>query len=124
MNIYAKIAEDRIRKAMEEGLFDNLPGAGIPLSLDDDSWVPEDLKLTYRILRNAGCIPPELEKRREIMNLKEMMYAVDDDRERLRKLRELNFRLIELNMMRKKPLHLEDFPEYEQRFFERLLSGK
>ncbi len=119
MNIFTKIAEERIRRAMEQGEFDNLRGAGMPLDLDDDSWVPEDLRLTYRVLKNAGCIPPELEKRNEILNLKEIMNTIDDDKERLKKLRELNFRFVEFNMMRKRPLSLEDFPEYEKRVFER-----
>ncbi len=104
---------------MDEGEFDGLKGAGRPLNFEDDLWVPEDLRLTYRVLRNAGCIPPEMEKRKEILNLKEMMYTVDDDRERLRRLRELNFRIMEFNVMRKRPLSLEDFPEYEKRFFEK-----
>jgi len=117
MDIFTKIAEERIRRAMEEGGFDNLKGAGRPLNLEDDLWVPEDLRLTYRVLKNAGCIPPELEKRKEILSLKEMMNTIDDDRERLRKLRELNFRLMEFNMMRKRPLSLEDFPDYEKRVF-------
>jgi hypothetical protein len=119
MNIFAKIAEERIRRAMEEGVFDNLKGAGRPLRFEDETWVPEDLRLTYRVLKNAGCIPPELEKRKEIMNLKDMITTIDDDRERLRKLRELNFRIMEVNMIRKRPLYLEDFPEYEERIFEK-----
>ncbi len=119
MDIFAKIAEDRIKRAMEDGEFNDLKGAGKPLRFEDDLWVPEDLRLTYRVLRNAGCIPPELEKRKEILNLKEMMDTIDDDRERLRRLRELNFRLLEFNVMRKRPLSLEDFPEYEDRIFEK-----
>jgi hypothetical protein len=104
---------------MEEGVFDNLKGAGRPLRFEDETWVPEDLRLTYRVLKNAGCIPPELEKWKEIMNLKDMINTIDDDRERLRKLRELNFRIMEVNMIRKRPLYLEDFPEYEERIFEK-----
>jgi hypothetical protein len=119
MNIFAKIAEERIQRAIEEGVFKNLKGAGRPLHFEDETWVPEDLRLTYRVLKNAGCIPPELEKWKEIMNLKDMINTIDDDRERLRKLRELNFRIMEVNMIRKRPLYLEDFPEYEERIFEK-----
>jgi hypothetical protein len=119
MDVFRKIAERKIQEAIEEGEFDNLANSGRPLNLEDDSWVPEDLRLTYRILKNAGCIPPELEKLKEILNLKDMMSTIDDDKERLRKLRELNFRIMEFNMTRKRPLHLEDFPEYEQRVFEK-----
>ena len=55
------IAEQRIAEAIENGDFDNLPGAGKPLELDDDSLVPEELRLAYRILKNAGFVPPEIE---------------------------------------------------------------
>ena len=119
MEIFAKIAEERIRKAMEEGDFDNLSGAGRPLIFEDESWIPEDLRLAYRVLRNAGCVPPEIEERKEVLNLRGLIGTIDDDRERLRKLRELNFRLMKLSMMKKRPLNLEDFPEYEQKLYER-----
>ena len=121
MDMFAKIAEERIRRAMEEGDFRNLPGSGKPLSLEDETWIPEDLRLSYKILKNAGCIPAELEKRREILNLKELLNTIDDDRERLKKLKELNFKIMEFNVMRGRPLCLEAFPEYEQRILERLI---
>ena len=56
------IAEQKIAEAIENGDFDDLPGAGKPLELDDDSLVPEDLRLAYRILKNAGFVPPEVKK--------------------------------------------------------------
>ncbi|HYA32295.1 MAG TPA: DnaJ family domain-containing protein [Thermodesulfovibrionales bacterium] len=123
MDIFAKIVEERIARAIEAGEFDNLKGAGSPLNVEDDLWVAEDLRLAYRILKNAGCIPPELEKRKEILNLRDMMNTIDDDGERLKKLRELNFKLLEFNMMRKRPLTLEDFPPYEQRVFEKFTGS-
>lgn len=95
---------------MQEGVFDNLKGAGRPLKFEEERWVPEDLRLTYRILKNAGCIPPELEKRRDILSLRELISTIDDERERVRRIRELNFRIMELDLIRKKPLFLEGFP--------------
>ncbi|HEY7527996.1 MAG TPA: DnaJ family domain-containing protein, partial [Candidatus Deferrimicrobiaceae bacterium] len=67
MDPLALLAESKIREAMERGEFDRLPGAGKPLSLDDDSMVPHELRVAYRILKNAGCLPPELELRKEII---------------------------------------------------------
>jgi len=123
VDIFVKIAEERIRRAMEDGEFANLPGSGKPLMLEDEAWMPEDIRLTYRILKNAGCIPPELEKRQEILNLKDLLNTIDDDKERLKKLRELNFKLMEFNIMRKRPLYLETFPGYEQRIFEKFTGS-
>ena len=56
------IAERRIAEAVSQGEFDNLPGAGRPLDLDDDALVPEELRAAYRILKNAGIAPPEVKK--------------------------------------------------------------
>lgn len=49
-----------------------MPGAGQPLELDDDSLIPEDLRLAYRILKNAGFVPPEVETLNEIAALERL----------------------------------------------------
>ncbi|MEW6675379.1 MAG: DnaJ family domain-containing protein [Nitrospirota bacterium] len=120
MDIFAKIAEQRIREAIDNGEFENLEGEGRPINFDDETWIPEDLRIAYRILKNAGCTPPELELRNEIINMCALMNTIDDDKERLKKLRELNFKLLKLNIIRKKPFNLEDFPEYEEKVIDRL----
>lgn len=119
MDAVTRIAEERIRRAMAEGEFTNLSGAGRPLVFEDETWVPEDLRLAYRFLKNAGCLPPELELRTEILTLKDLLNTIDDDKERLRRLRELNFKIMKFNMLREKPLNIEGFPEFEQRLFEK-----
>lgn len=119
MNIFSKIAEQRIREAIEGGEFDNLSGAGRPLNLGDETWIPEDLRMSYRVLKNAGCIPPELELRNEVINLRRLIGTIDDDQVRIKKIRELNFKLLKLNEVRKKPLTLEAFPEYEEKFYQK-----
>jgi hypothetical protein len=89
MLAFELIAEERIREAMRAGAFDNLPGAGKPLALDDDRLVPEDLRIAYRILRNAGCIPPELQARMEAAGLRRLAAAATDDAMRRRALARL-----------------------------------
>jgi len=59
------IAERRIAEAVSQGELENLPGAGRPLELEDDALVPEDLRMAHRILRNAGCVPREVEAARK-----------------------------------------------------------
>ncbi len=122
MDIFEKIAEEKIREAMEQGLFDDLPNKGKPLKLEDYSWVPEDLRIAYKILKNAGCIPPEMEIRKEIIDLKELLKTIDDDEERIRRIRELNFKLLKFNIGRKRPLYLEDFPEYEDKIIKKFVG--
>lgn len=58
MEFIARIAEQRIRQAEEEGLFDNLPGKGKPLKLEDDSDVPEELRMTFKILKKIPAAFP------------------------------------------------------------------
>ena len=84
------VVEEKIREAIRQGAFDDLPGAGKPLVLDDDRMVPEDLRMAYRILKNAGFVPPELETRREAVDLRRLIEAgIEDDVERRRALTRL-----------------------------------
>jgi hypothetical protein len=69
MDIYDELVERRIREAQARAEFDDLPGAGAPLTLDDDRLVPEELRAAYRLLRNAGYAPPEVEAMRELADL-------------------------------------------------------
>lgn len=73
------LAEARIEEAIAQGVFDNLPGAGRPLMLDDDRLVPEGLRAAYRILMNAGFAPPEVETRREIAHLFAFIATLEDN---------------------------------------------
>jgi len=63
---YQSLIEQRIQQAHEDGLFDNLPGAGKPLDLDDDALVPAEDRAGYRLLKANGFAPPWIEARREI----------------------------------------------------------
>jgi len=120
MDAFRAIAEKKIFEAIERGEFDSLSGAGKPLRFEDETFIPEDLKMAYKVLKNAGFIPPELELRNEIIGMKDLINTLDDDKERLKKIRELNFMLMKLNMLRNKPLNLEDFPLYEEKIFMKL----
>ena len=51
------IAEQKIQEALRNGEFDDLPGKGEPLHLEDESGIPEELRLAYKILKNADCLP-------------------------------------------------------------------
>lgn len=89
MTGFDAIVEAKIAEAQRAGAFDDLPGAGKPLDLDDDRLVPEDMRMAYRILRNAGFVPPEVEARREAANLRKLIAATADHPERRRALAKL-----------------------------------
>lgn len=71
--------ERHISDAQRKGEFDNLPGSGEPLVLDDDSHIAPELRAGYRLLKNAGCLPPELEQRREAVELRDLLKSVRKD---------------------------------------------
>lgn len=60
MALFDLLAERKIAEAVSRGELDDLPGAGKPLDLEDDASIPEDLRVAYRILKNAGFAPPEV----------------------------------------------------------------
>ena len=98
---FEKIVEERIRKAQLQGEFENLPGAGEPLDLEQDQAVPEDLRLAYKILKNAGCLPPEIELKKEIRQTEDLLADTMGTVERYRALKKLNFLVMKLNAMRR-----------------------
>lgn len=89
MNALDAIVEAKIAQAQRDGAFDDLPGAGKPLALDDDRLVPEDLRMAYRILKNAGFVPPEVEERKEAAHLRKLVAVAAGDAARRRALARL-----------------------------------
>jgi hypothetical protein len=100
MDFIERLAEQKILAAMERGEFDNLPGLGKPLELDDDSNVPPELRVAYRILKNAGFVPPEVEVRREIADAESLLMRALTPTERGEANRRLEFLLTKLSAMR------------------------
>lgn len=79
MNWMASIAEERIREAQRKGEFDNLPGAGKPLVEEDWTGVPEDLRISFKMLKNAGMLPEEMQLRKDIVTLEELLRIACDE---------------------------------------------
>ena len=65
------LVEARIRKAMAEGEFDNLPGKGKPIDLSNYYGVPEHLRIAYHMIKDSGFIPEEVRLKKEMETLKE-----------------------------------------------------
>jgi hypothetical protein len=116
---YLKIVEQRIRDAQQRGEFDNLPGRGKPMDLDDDRNIPEDLRLAYRILKNADCLPPELELKREIRQMEDLLDNIPDEKEKYRQMKKINFKIMQLNMMGHKSPLFEEKQIYYKKLIDR-----
>jgi hypothetical protein len=85
-----RLAERRILEAMERGELANLPGAGSPLPPEDLELVPAELRGAYRLLKNAGFVPPQVETLRSIAELERVVAASADPAVRDRSLRRLH----------------------------------
>lgn len=66
MSEFGRIAEEKIRKAMEAGEFDQLPGKGKPLNLEENPFAPEGMETVYRLLKDNDCTLPWIEEGMEI----------------------------------------------------------
>ena len=108
---FNKIVEERIRGAQRRGDFERLSGSGKPLNLDDDANIPEDLRLAYKILKNADMIPPEIELKKEILRTEDLLQGMNDEAEKYRTIKKLNFLIMKLNNMRTGSIEF-DVPQY------------
>ncbi len=80
-----RIAERRIRDAIEAGEFDNLKGAGKPLPLEDDNpFLPDDMRVAFKVLQNSGYSPDWMT----------LAQDIEADLDRLRNSADLHFRLL------------------------------
>src|SRR5215472_4761624 len=62
---YFDYVEEQIQEAQVRGEFDNLPGSGKPLYLDDNH-LTGDKAMAYSLLKSNGFAPPEIELAKEI----------------------------------------------------------
>lgn len=70
---YESLIDQQVREAEAAGQLSNLPGAGKPLELDDDKDVPAELRLGFRMLKNAGYAPPWIELQKSIREEQEQL---------------------------------------------------
>lgn len=119
MNLLDQIAEQRIQEAINRGELRDLPGEGRPLQLDDDSAIPEELRVAYRILKNAGFLPPELQWRRELQEAEHLLQQLPES-ERSRARARLELLQLRLAASRRQPINLLLEDQYRQRLLERL----
>ncbi|NDY56546.1 DUF1992 domain-containing protein [Desulfovibrio sulfodismutans] len=120
MAVFAVIAERRIVEAMDRGEFDNLEGAGQKLVFEDDSMVPEDLRMAYKIMKNAGYLPPEILEEKEILSAADLLANAPDEHERYQRMRKLQCVVMRVNQRRNRPLHLEKDAKYYEKVVSRV----
>ncbi|MEH7118165.1 DnaJ family domain-containing protein [Neobacillus vireti] len=98
MDLFQILAEDKIKKAYQDGEFHALPGFGKPMQLEDLSGIPEDLRMAYKIMKNAGFSEEEGRLRQEMLGIEDLLKKCDEnERESLQK--KLNEKLLRFNQL-------------------------
>jgi hypothetical protein len=80
----------------------------------------EDLRLAYKILKNADYLPAEIEVKKEIERTEDLLAGMTDTRARYRAIRKINYLIMRFNMMRKGSIALDLPPQYEEKMASRI----
>jgi len=119
-----QIAERKIAKAIQEGKLNIEKWRGKPLPKEDNTFVPDDLKMAYKILKNAGYLPPEIEIKKEIKKLEDLISVTEDEHERVKQIKKLNFLQIKISTMLNRPLNIENHQDYHRKIVENISIGR
>lgn len=117
---FQRIAEQRILEAQRAGAFDDLPGKGRPLELEDLSWVPEDLRMGYHVLKNAHVLPPEADLLKDIHTLEDLLKHIEDEGERRALAKSLQWKVIRLDLLKRRSLSLDSVRGYGRKLVTKL----
>ncbi len=91
--------EQQIQKAIADGFFDNLEGRGKPLNLDAYFAAPEDVRMGYSILKSNDFVPEEVDRLKEIGELKEKIKVCADEGEKRNLTKTLNEKNLALSII-------------------------
>lgn len=124
MDSLARIAERKILEAMKTRDFTSEKWKNKALPLEDDRHIPDDLKMAYKILKNSGYLPPEIEEKKEVQRLEELIAATEDEHERLRQMKKLNVLMMKIDAKRSKPSNIAQQEDYYRKVVERITVRK
>ncbi|NLZ17859.1 MAG: DUF1992 domain-containing protein [Desulfobulbaceae bacterium] len=122
IGIIQTIAERKIQQAIEEGALPDLSHwKDKPLPQDDNlARVAPDLRMAYRVLKNAGYIPEELVLHKEILHTRDLLAHAADEQEKLRHLRRISLLRTKMEACLGRNIHLSDESPYFTRVVEQL----
>ncbi len=93
------IVEAILKEAMERGEFDNLPGKGRLIDLTEYFETPEEVRLAYSILKNAGMTSREVDLLKEIAELKQRLEAAREEGKKQEITRQIRQKQVEFSLI-------------------------
>lgn len=80
--MFDQIVEAKIQEAIRNGEFDNLPSKGRPINLDNWARLPDDIRVGYTLLKNAGYVPEEVQLLKEVDELRSRLASSNSQNEK------------------------------------------
>lgn len=102
MDFFTILSEDKIKQAIKDGEFKQLPGMGKPLRLEDLSHIPPELRISYKILKNANMMDEDIELKKAIHTLEQLIAQCPDEMEKEKLQVQLNEKAFQLDKVLKK----------------------
>ncbi|MGE4559275.1 MAG: DUF1992 domain-containing protein [Desulfobulbus sp.] len=125
LSIIQQIAERKILQAMEEGSLPDLSHwKNKPLPQEDLSNVPADLRMAYRLLKNAGYVPEEITLQKEITRLEQLLETCTDEKEKVRQLKRIGCLKTKLECRMGRSIELGEEGPYYEKVVDRLSTPK
>lgn len=120
LGIFDQLVEEQINAAMQRGEFNELPGAGKPLPTEEVILVPEEMRIAYKILKNAGMIPPELATRQAVYDVEQALSAATGDSDRRKLVKKLHYLTMQLDESGQRGTNLMILESYYNKILTRL----
>ena len=117
MNILEELAERAIQEAQKRGEFEGLSGQGQPLPQESDPFMPETLRMAYKMLKNAGYVPEEIQAQREIRSLIECLEQETDESRKMRQIQK-----VQLFIAKAKIRHGGLLQEENEKYFQKVVA--
>ncbi|MCY8230607.1 DUF1992 domain-containing protein [Priestia endophytica] len=119
---FTRLVEEKIKKSIADGDFENLEGKGEPLKLEDLSHVPEELRTSYKILKNSGYLPEEMMLKKNIAELEDLLSVCEGKEEKEQLEEKISEKLLRFNLLmeKRKLSHSRAFKQYQSKIHNRL----
>ncbi len=102
MDLFTILSEDKIKQAIKDGEFNQLPGMGKPLQLEDLSHISPELRMSYKLMKNANMMEGDIELKKDIHTIEELLSHFPEGMEREKLQVQLNEKMLQLDKILKK----------------------